>query len=36
MNVTVTRQQQCFIKDGGGPAETGLQELVSNHRKLHW
>ena len=31
-----TRQQQCFIKDGGGPAGTGLQELVSNHRKLHW
>jgi RNA-directed DNA polymerase len=29
-------REQCFIKDGGWPAGTGLQELVSNHRKLHW
>jgi len=28
--------KQCSIRDGGGPAGTGLQELVSNYRKLHW
>jgi RNA-directed DNA polymerase len=29
-------RKQCFVRDGGRPAGTGLQELVSNHRKLHW
>lgn len=27
--------EQCLVRDGGRPAGTGLQELVSNHHKLH-
>jgi len=26
--------EQCLDRDGGRPAGTGLQELVSNYRKL--
>lgn len=29
-------EKQCFVRDGGRPTGTGLQGLVSNHRKLHW
>jgi RNA-directed DNA polymerase len=28
-------RKQCFVRDGGRSTGTGLQELVSNHRKLH-
>jgi hypothetical protein len=28
------REAQCCTRDEGGPFETGLQERVSNNRKL--
>jgi hypothetical protein len=30
------KREQCFTEDEGRPLGIGLQELISNHLKLHW